>query len=77
MTKKEILKEKKTLKKRTRQLIGEIMGETNQSIALTKLEELTALEHRCVTLDNMYAKIISDEFDQTVNKLLNNIMKRV
>ena len=76
MTKKDILAEKKDLRKRSRLLINEIMAETNQSIALTKLEELTALNSRIATLDAMYTRIISNEYDRTVTKLLDKIMKR-
>ena len=76
MTKKDILAEKKDLRKRSRLLINEIMAETDQSIALTKLEELTALNSRIATLDAMYTRIISDEYDRTINKLLDKIMKR-
>lgn len=76
MTKKDILAEKKDLRKRSRLLINEIMAETDQSIALTKLEELTALNSRIATLDAMYTRIISNEYDRTVTKLLDKIMKR-
>ena len=77
MTKQAIREEKKFCSKRIRLLQKEIMAETDRSIALTKLEEMTALSHRAATLDAMYTKLVSDEFDQTVNKLLDNIMKGV
>ena len=77
MNKKAILEEKKFCRKQIRKLIDEVMVETDQSIALSKYEEMRAYGDRVATLDAMYTKLVSDEFDRAVNKLFNNIMKGV
>ena len=77
MTKKVILAERKFCAQQIKMLQDEIMSETDQSIALTKLEEMTAWASRAIELDTMYTKMVSDEHDRTVIKLLNHIMKRV
>ena len=77
MTKQSILEERKFCSKRIKSLRKEIMEETDKVIALTKIEEMSALAQRATNLDAMYAQIVSDEVDRQINSLLDLVMKGV